>query len=102
MGPRLDQTYKMARLEGSKNCNGRFLNRRIVVLYFRNAKIVMVWIKITQERKICSKKKRRGEIVLAGSFAIGPCWAVQGREERFWIALSNIPSHSMPFLVFPT
>jgi hypothetical protein len=45
MGPKASNTYKMTHLKQTSNCNGIFPNRRIVMTYLRNAKVVMAYIK---------------------------------------------------------
>jgi hypothetical protein len=41
MGLKASNTYKMTHLKQTSNCNGIFPNRRIVMAYLRNAKVVM-------------------------------------------------------------
>lgn len=46
-GPDSVGTYKVAWFKQHVNCNGKFPNRRIVIVVLKTPKIVMAWIQIT-------------------------------------------------------
>ena len=56
LGPFCLHTYSVSFLRETKNCNGMFRNRRIVMVFLQTLKIVMVWIQKTLLNKPASIK----------------------------------------------
>ena len=61
--PTLSRMYKMAWFRQTTNYNDIFSNRQTVIVFFRNAEVVMTWIQLTQQGKEAKKKRSRAKLL---------------------------------------